>query len=94
MQVGLPAGFQPSNTDEVVMATWNSKASSWSAARSACSTFSASMKLPKFRARFACSEAIDPESSITNRMSAVPRLDSWMRAEPGWMTHLPTGLKL
>src|SRR5690349_17988140 len=89
-----PAACHPSNTEDVVMAMWNSSGSRPLCLRSASVWASASMKDLKLAARLACSAAIDPESSTTNRMSAVERLDSWMRDAPGWMMHLPTGLKL
>src|SRR6266536_1712880 len=93
-QLELVTGCQLSKMADVVTATWNSNGSSPFATRSVCACARAVMNALKLRASRACSGAIDPESSTTNRMSAVAVLASWTRDDPGWMTHFPTGLKL
>jgi hypothetical protein len=88
------SAWYASKTEEVVMAMWNSSGSSPFAVRAFCIVASAPMKAPKLSASRFCSENIEPESSTTNRMSAVETESSRMRADPGWMMHFPTGLKL
>jgi hypothetical protein len=53
-----------------------------------------SMNTEKFAASFACSAAMDPDSSTTNRMSADERSESVTRSLPGCTRQWPTGLKL
>ncbi len=81
-----------SKMEEVVTAIWKSSGCRLRAARPTLMSTIRRMKSWKLAASPACFESIEPESSTTNRMSALEVFGSATRTDPGWRTQLPTGV--